>query len=318
MPVYSMTGFGSATAVPRGGADGAGTSGGAAAAPPTAAQAASGAAVLVELRSVNGRFLDLSLRLPDELRGLEPALRELVGGACRRGKIELRLATQREAEGALPVPQPTQLMRLAQLESNVLSWLPNARPISVTEAMNWCRGSAVSERLDETALEAAGRAVAALREARGREGARLVAILEERIGRLRELAAQASPLVPQVVQRQQQRFLERWREALANAGVGSTVTPEALQERALNEAAAYALRIDVAEELSRLVAHLDEISRLLKAGGELGKRLDFLIQELHREANTLGSKSSALELTNVSVEMKVAIEQMREQVQNIE
>ena len=322
MPVYSMTGFGSATASPRSGADSAAATPGPGAGPPggpaAPAPGAGAAAVLVELRSVNGRFLDLSLRLPDELRGLEPALRELVGAACRRGKIELRLATQKETDSALPQPQPVQLMRLAQLESNVLSWLPNARPISVTEAMNWCRASSGSERLDEVALEAAGRAVAALREARAREGARLVAILEERIARLRELAAQAAPLVPQVVQRQQQRFLERWHEALANAGAGSTVTPEALQERALNEAAAYALRIDVAEELSRLVAHLDEISRLLKAGGELGKRLDFLIQELHREANTLGSKSSALELTNVSVEMKVAIEQMREQVQNIE
>jgi len=96
------------------------------------------------------------------------------------------------------------------------------------------------------------------------------------------------------------------------------VPAEALQERALNEAAAYAIRIDVAEELARLKAHLDEITRLLKSGGEIGKRLDFLIQELHREANTLGSKSAALELTNISVEMKVAIEQMREQVQNIE
>lgn len=318
MPVYSMTGFGSATASPRSAADAAASQAGTPGGPAATAPSAGGSAVLVELRSVNGRFLDLSLRLPDELRGLEPALRELVGGACRRGKIELRLATQRETDSALPQPQPAQLMRLAQLESNVLSWLPNARPISITEAMNWCRASGSSERLDEVALEAAGRAVAALREARAREGARLVAILEERIARLRELAAQAAPLVPQVVQRQQQRFLERWQEALANAGAGSTVTPEALQERALNEAAAYALRIDVAEELSRLVAHLDEISRLLKAGGELGKRLDFLIQELHREANTLGSKSSALELTNVSVEMKVAIEQMREQVQNIE
>ena len=100
--------------------------------------------------------------------------------------------------------------------------------------------------------------------------------------------------------------------------IAFSVTADALRDRALNEAAAYALRIDVAEELARLGAHLDEITRLLKAGGELGKRLDFLIQELHREANTLGSKSSALELTNVSVEMKVAIEQMREQVQNLE
>ncbi|NWG73574.1 MAG: DUF1732 domain-containing protein, partial [Rubrivivax sp.] len=125
-------------------------------------------------------------------------------------------------------------------------------------------------------------------------------------------------LVPAVVERQQQRFLERWRDALQAAGAAQTVSAEALQERALNEAAAYAIRVDVAEELARLRAHLDEIERLLAAGGEIGKRLDFLIQELRREANTLGSKSSALELTTVAVEMKVAIEQMREQVQNIE
>jgi uncharacterized protein (TIGR00255 family) len=124
--------------------------------------------------------------------------------------------------------------------------------------------------------------------------------------------------VPVVVQRQQQRFLERWNEALEAAGATQTVPREALQERAINEAAAYAIRIDVAEELARLRAHLEEIARLLKAGGEIGKRLDFLIQELLREANTLASKAASLELTNVSVEMKVAIEQLREQVQNIE
>ena len=139
----------------------------------------------------------------------------------------------------------------------------------------------------------------------------------ERVKRLRELAAQAEPLVPAVVQRQQQRFLERWNEAL-RPPARRRHPAQALQERALNEAAAFAIRIDVAEELARLRAHLDEIERLLNAGGEVGKRLDFLIQELLREANTLGSKSAALELTNISVEMKVAIEQMREQVQNIE
>ena len=204
------------------------------------------------------------------------------------------------------------------LGSTITGWLPNARPLSVNEALNWCRQGGAAERLDEPALAAAREAITGLREAREREGARLVAILMERIDRLRELAAQAAPLVPAVVQRQQQRFLDRWTEALSQAGAGGSVTADALRDRALNEAAAYALRIDVAEELSRLSAHLDEITRLLEAGGELGKRLDFLIQELHREANTLGSKSSALELTNVSVEMKVAIEQMREQVQNIE
>jgi uncharacterized protein (TIGR00255 family) len=160
--------------------------------------------------------------------------------------------------------------------------------------------------------------VQGLAEAREREGEKLVAILSERIKRLRELADEAEPLLPAVVQRQQQRFLERWQEALTATGGATSVPKEALQERALNEAAAFAIRIDVAEELGRLRAHLDELSRLLKKGGELGKRLDFLIQELHREANTLGSKSAALELTNISVEMKVAIEQMREQVQNIE
>ena len=168
-------------------------------------------------------------------------------------------------------------------------------------------------------LQAARQCVEALRESRQREGEKLVTLLLDRIQRLRTLAAQAEPLVPAVVQRQQARFLQRWQEALATAdGESSGVPAQALQERALQEAATFAIRIDVAEELSRLVAHLDEIERLLRQGGELGKRLDFLIQELHREANTLGSKSAALELTGISVEMKVLIEQMREQVQNIE
>ena len=152
--------------------------------------------------------------------------------------------------------------------------------------------------------------------ARQREGARLAAMLLERTGQLRGLAAQATPLVPQLVAQQRQRFLERWTEAL---GLGDNkIAPEAAQDRALTEATAFALRIDVAEEITRVDSHLDEIERLIKAGGEIGKRLDFLIQELHREANTMGSKSAALELTHISVDMKVLIEQMREQVQNIE
>lgn len=274
--------------------------------------------VTVELRSVNSRFLDLAFRMPDDLRGLEPALRELIGATFKRGKVELRLATQREGDSAWPQPTPEQLNRLSRLESTVQGWLSKAAPLSVNEVLQWCRSGSSSERLDEAVLKAAKQAVAGLREARSREGDRLVKVLQERIARLRELARQAQPLVPHTVQKQQERFLERWKEALNTAGAGSSVPADSLQERALNEAAAFALRIDVAEELSRLAAHLDEISRLLQSGGELGKRLDFLIQELHREANTLGSKSSALELTNISVEMKVAIEQMREQVQNIE
>jgi uncharacterized protein (TIGR00255 family) len=133
---------------------------------------------------------------------------------------------------------------------------------------------------------------------------------------LRALAQQAQPLVPKLVEQQRLRFLERWKEAMALAEGASL--PEAAQDRALSEATAFAIRIDVAEELMRLGSHIDEIERLVKKGGEIGKRLDFLIQELHREANTLGSKSAALELTHISVDMKVLIEQMREQVQNIE
>ena len=301
MAVYSMTGYANAGSEPGG-----------------------GAAVTVEARSVNGRFLDLALRLPDELRSLEPALRELLTAACKRGKIELRVATSREAEGSLQAPTDEQLTRLAQVQTAVQARLRQAQGFSVHEALHWCRGGSSAAPLDEAALAAARRCIAGLREAREREGARLTTMLMERLALLRALAQQAAPLVTAVVQRQQTRFLERWNEALTSAagGAGGGSTEPGLRERAheraLAEAAAYAIRIDVAEELSRLASHIDEIERLLQAGGELGKRLEFLIQELQREANTLGSKSAAMELTALAVEMKVAIEQMREQVQNIE
>lgn len=313
MPVYSMTGFASALGGAPKNPDETAQKGDEA-----AATGKPGAAVAVEIRSVNSRFLDIVFRLPDDLRGLEPTLREQLTAQFRRGKIELRLTTQRVDETAWPVPQPDQLNALSRIEGTVQSWLPKAAPLTVHEALQWCRGATPSERLDEAAMEAARRAITGLKEARQREGDKLVAVLCERIAALRELAKQAAPLVPQAVARQQERFLQRWQEALQSTGAAQSVPAEALQERALSEAAAYALRLDVDEELSRLGAHLDELTRLLKAGGELGKRLDFLIQELHREANTLGSKSGALELTQVSVEMKVLIEQMREQVQNIE
>jgi uncharacterized protein (TIGR00255 family) len=153
---------------------------------------------------------------------------------------------------------------------------------------------------------------------RAREGERLAAILAERVAHLRTLASAAEPLVPAAVARQQQRFIERWNDALEKTGAAQTISREAAEERALNEAAAYAIRIDVAEELGRLRSHLDEIDRLLGKGGEIGKRLEFLMQELLREANTLGSKSTSIEMTAISVDMKVAIEQLREQVQNVE
>lgn len=300
MAVYSMTGFASATATP-GAHEQDSTS--------------SRAAVTVELRSVNGRFFDLALRLPDELRSLEPALRDAVAAVVRRGKVELRVVTRREMDAALVMPAPEQLSRLAQLEATVQAWLPAARGLSVHEVLQWGRPAGADDNLQAAALQATRECARALGAARAREGARLVAVLVDRVQQLRALAVQAAPLVPALVQRQQQRFIERWNEALASAGAGDADSP---RERALSEAAAFALRIDVAEELARLSSHLDEIERLLAAGGEVGKRLDFLIQELHREANTLGSKSATLELTSIALDMKVLIEQLREQVQNLE
>ena len=314
MSVYSMTGYASASAsrsvTPH---------------QPAAADAAaprvgahSNASVTAELRSVNGRFLDLSLRLPDELKALEPALRDLVGASFRRGKIEFRLTTQSTSSAPWPQPQADQLNRLSHLQSTVRGWLPQARELSVHEILQWCKDAVGTEALDEVAMEAARDAVAGLREAREREGQRMSDALLERVVRLRELARQAAPLIPAAVARQQQKFVERWQEALVITGAAQTLPQQALAERAMNEAAAYAIRVDVAEELARLESHLEEMARILKAGGEVGKRLDFLIQELLREANTLGSKSSSLELTNISLEMKVLIEQLRELVQNLE
>jgi len=275
------------------------------------------AAATVEIRSVNGRFLDLALRLPDELRGLEPQLRALLTARFKRGKVELRVTTSGAAESAVPEPTPEQLAHLARIDAAVREHLPHARALSVHESLQWCRGAGAIEP-EHAVLEAAERCVEMLAEARAREGERLAAVLAERVAHLRTLAAAAEPLVPAAVARMQQRFLERWQEALEKAGAAQSVTREAIEERALNEAAAYAIRIDVAEELARLRSHLDEIARLLDKGGEVGKRLEFLIQELLREANTLGSKSPSIEMTAISLDMKVAIEQLREQVQNVE
>ncbi len=272
----------------------------------------------VEMRSVNGRFLDLALRLPDELRGLEPALRELITARFKRGKIELRLSTIGAGEQAVPEPGLELLAQLARVESQVRERLPQARSLSVHEVLQWCRNTPDAAASEAQVLDAAGRCIDGLAEARAREGARLAAVLGGRVDQLRTLATAAEPLVPGAVARQQQRFLERWKEALDKASGAGAVTREAIEERALNEAAAYAIRIDVAEELARLRSHLDEIARLLDKGGEIGKRLEFLIQELLREANTLGSKSPSIEMTAIAVDMKVAIEQLREQVQNVE
>ncbi|MFT4243707.1 MAG: YicC/YloC family endoribonuclease [Acidovorax sp.] len=310
MPVYSMTGY--ASAQHGGSATGAETDA------RTDTRALQTRRLGLEIRSVNSRFLDLSFRLPDELRALEPALRSLLTARLKRGKVEVRAALDGDDASALQDPPARLLQRLNSLQDSVKAWLPGAAPLSVADVLRLCANahSGGDEDWSATVPALAEEALTALMAAREREGKRLAAMLQDRVKQLRALAQQAVPLVPQLVEQQRQRFLDRWNEAMALTD-GAT-PPEAARDRALTEATAFAIRIDVAEEITRLDSHLDEVERLLKKGGEVGKRLDFLIQELHREANTLGSKSAALELTRISVDMKVLIEQMREQVQNIE
>ena len=305
MPVYSMTGYASAqhsTANAPSNAD---------SRSPAAAQLG------LEIRSVNSRFLDLTFRLPEDLRSFEPTLRDLIIGKLKRGKVEVRASIETANAGGVPEASPKLLQRLNNAQDSIKSWLPQAGVLSVADVLRFAAAEQSGARdWSEELMPLADKVLKELLGARQREGGRLSAMLSERLGQLRALAAQATPLVPQLVEQQRQRFLDRWKEAMA-LSEGSAL-PEAAQDRALTEATAFAIRIDVAEEITRLNSHLDEIERLLKKGGEVGKRLDFLIQELHREANTMGSKSTALELTHISVDMKVLIEQMREQVQNIE
>jgi len=305
MPVYSMTGYASVQS----------------STPSTDGDASSSATPTtrfgLEIRSVNSRFLDLSFRLPDELRHAEPALREHITKHIKRGKVEVRAHYHHHNEGELADPSVGALQKLLSLQNKIQSWLPEAAHLSVADVIKLSSHEKSGSGLQEAdLLPLTVQAVKALKDARAREGARLAEMLQDRIAQMRNLAEQAGPLLPKLVEQQRQRFLDRWNEALAIGD--SNVSSDVAKDRALTEATAFAIRIDVAEELTRLASHLDEISRLIKKGGEIGKRLDFLIQELHREANTLGSKSAALDLTNISVDMKVLIEQMREQVQNIE
>ena len=300
-----MTGYASAQRSPAQGAAG------------SVALPSGGARLGLEIRSVNSRFLDLGFRLADELRSHEPQLRELLSARLKRGKVEVRGAVEGSDSDVVREPSVRMLQRLGAVQDNVRGWLPDAPALSVAEILRLgAAESGTDVDWGAAVMDLAQKTLQDLLAAREREGARLADMLLGHLTQLRALAQQAKPLVPQLVEQQRQRFLERWKEAMGLAE--GTATPEAAQDRALTEATAYAIRIDVAEELTRLGAHLDEIERLIRKGGEIGKRLDFLIQELHREANTLGSKSAALELTRISVDMKVLVEQMREQVQNIE
>jgi uncharacterized protein (TIGR00255 family) len=267
----------------------------------------------LELRSVNHRYLDLQFRMPDELRPLEASLRELLAGAIQRGKVDCRVGFNPTpaAQSATQLNQEL-LARLAEFDRQVRAALPEAEPLRTVDALRWPGmfgpETLPAESLREACMEMARAALAELTATRRREGRKLQAIVADRAGKLRGLAAAVAPRIPTLVAAYREKLVARLTEALGSLD----------DERLHQELSLFAAKIDVDEELSRLGAHLDELLRVLEAGGAMGKRLDFLMQELHREANTLGSKSVDAEVSRAAMEMKVLIEQMREQVQNIE
>jgi uncharacterized protein (TIGR00255 family) len=272
-----------------------------------------GVSLAVELRSVNHRYLDLQLRVPDELRGLESALRERIAGELKRGKVECRIALNRTTPGtaALAV-DPARIGQLAAAAARIQQHAPGAAPLSVNEILRWpgvlTEPTVAPEELAARVHALLGQALIELAAARAREGAKTQAMLDECCAAIEVQVARVVPRIPAV----HAAFLDKLGTRLRDAGLD----PD--QERLKQELALFATKIDVAEEVSRLATHVAEVRRVLTAGGSAGKRLDFLMQELHREANTLGSKSVDAELSQASLELKVLIEQMREQVQNIE
>jgi len=272
-----------------------------------------GAALAVELRSVNHRFLDLQVRLPDELRGLEATLRDQILGELKRGKVECRVSLSRSAPDAASLAVDlARVGELAKAAFDVAKGAPGARPLSVGEILRWpgvlAEPSVPPDELAAHARRLVGEALTDFSASRAREGAKLVATLVERCDAIEAQVARVAPRIPAI----QATYAEKLGARLREAGLDSD------GDRLKQELALFATKVDVAEELSRLGAHIAEVRRVLTAGGAAGKRLDFLMQELHREANTLGSKSVDAELSQASLEMKVLIEQMREQVQNLE
>ncbi|MHB1145905.1 MAG: YicC/YloC family endoribonuclease [Thiobacillus sp.] len=271
------------------------------------------ASVNIDLRSVNQRFLELHFRLADEFRSLEPQLRELINQRLARGKVECRIGLTVLPAATLDNGlNPGILERLAYWQADVLQRLPGSAPLSVNDILRWpgaVQTAALSqEALNEAALAAVRETLDELVESRQREGAKLKQHILDRLAAAEAQVTGLQPLLPALAAAQREKLAERLRDALGEAGY----------ERLAQEVALAAQKSDIDEECSRLTTHFAEVRRVLSQAGAVGKRLDFLMQELHREANTLGSKSVAVETSRVSLELKVLIEQMREQVQNIE
>lgn len=281
--------------------------------------------VTVELKSVNSRFLDLQFRINDDLRAFEPALREAIMGRVARGKLECRLSFGRKAStGASQKLNEDILVSLRGLEQQLLTHFPNATTMTTNELLRWPgvieEAQVGQDTLHTEVLATLNDALNAFVESRLREGTSLRDVIYARIDAMEEIVRRVTPLVPQVIAQFQQKAVNRLQEALGIALDNQATTPtrEEILERIRQEVTLYGIRIDIAEEIARLSTHLSETRHILKKGGQVGKRLDFMMQELNREANTLGSKAAIKELADASMELKILIDQIREQIQNLE
>lgn len=272
-----------------------------------------GGVLTLELRAVNHRYLDIQMRLPEELRVIESQLREAIAAKVSRGKLECRIGLN-QSEATQPTLELNReyVARLVGVAAEVQALAPQAKGLSVGELLRWPgvlqTNTLAPEELHRLCFESLNRGLADFNASRSREGEKLRDILNERVAGMEQIITSVKPRLPEILDNYMNKLSARLREAVDNVD----------DDRLKQEFALFAQKIDVDEELSRLSSHLSEVKRILKAGGQAGKRLDFLMQELNREANTLGSKSVSTETTQASVELKVLIEQMREQIQNLE
>ena len=276
-------------------------------------QSLESATLLLELRAVNSRYLDLHFKLDENLRGFEPVVRELIGAHLSRGKVECKINLVQRAQSNQALQLDEGLMQqLALIGTQAQQYFPQSSSLSVADILRWPGVVQTEvlgqETLQEDVKDLLNQGLKDLNASRAREGEKLKALVLDRLSQIEVLVEQVKPLLPVLSKEYQAKLEAKLQENLKN------VDPE----RVAQELVLFAQRIDVDEELSRLTAHISEVKRILASEAPAGKRLDFLMQELNREANTLGSKSVSIQTTQVSMELKVLIEQMREQIQNIE
>ncbi len=269
--------------------------------------------LLLELRSVNHRYLELLIKPDDNVRNFESIMREQIQAKLGRGKVDCRISLVRSlALQAAPVLNHSVLQQIAESAKTAAQYFPHTQPVNMLDILRM-PGVLQTEPLDTDTLEhdlktALNTTLDDLIAAKAREGEKLKVIILDRLAQIQVLAAKVKPMMPALVKQYQLKLSKKLAEAHASND----------DERIRQEMVIFVQRIDVDEELSRLDSHISEVKRILDDKAAAGKRLDFLMQEMNREANTLGSKSVAIETSQISMELKVLIEQMREQIQNIE